>query len=293
MTTLTSKESGRWHDLRLLLRVSRPRFWFYLAGPVLVGAAFGASSVPEFLSGTVVFMLAYFLLPANLLLYGINDVYDADIDVYNPKKEDREVVWQGNTVITAAITIASLVGVVLFAITPTAAWPYLVGFFVLAVAYSAPPFRLKSRPFLDSLSNGLYILPGAAMYVTLAGRHLPVLVLAGAWLWTMAMHTFSAIPDIEPDRQGSIRTTATVLGQRATYAYCFVVWSSAMVLFGLVDHRLGLLFSVYPLVVAWIAVSPVGVTTAYWWFPTINTVLGGVLTIAGLWRLQPLVGGIW
>jgi hypothetical protein len=35
------------------------------------------------------------------------------------------------------------------------------------VEYSAPPLRFKTTPFLDSLSNGLYILPGVVAYAAI------------------------------------------------------------------------------------------------------------------------------
>jgi 4-hydroxybenzoate polyprenyltransferase len=170
-------------------------------------------------------------------------------------------------------------------VTPRLAWPWLAGFLVLGVAYSAPPLRLKTTPPLDSVSNGLYVLPGAAAYAAVAGAHPPALALASGWLWTMGMHTFSAIPDIEPDRAAGLRTTATALGETRTFAYCGAVWALAAVAFGLLDYRLGLLLSVYPLLATGVYVSDVSTDSAYWWFPTVNAVVGAVLTLGGLWRV--------
>lgn len=268
-----------------ILDVSRPRFWLYLAGPVLVGAAWGAVAAEDLWSLPVVALFAYFLLPANILLYGVNDLFDAEIDRHNPKKFDRERRWQDDPVVLAAIVAAGALGLVVFFLTPPIAWPYLLGFFALAIAYSAPPLRFKARPGFDSMSNGLYILPGGAVYTSLAGEHVPLLVLFGAWLWTMGMHTFSAIPDIAPDRQSGIRTTATALGERWTVGYCLVCWVGAVVGFGLVDIWAGLLMAVYPLLLGWMHVSRQSIRRTYWWFPWINAIVGGVWTIAGLWYL--------
>jgi len=99
----------------------------------------------------------------------------------------------------------------------------------------------------------------------------------------MAMHTFSAILDIEPDRAAGVRTTATILGERRTHAYCVAAWLAGAVVFGLLDVRLGLLLGVYPVVGAAIALSNVDVARAYWWFPSLNTVVGALLTMGGLW----------
>ncbi|WP_311171765.1 prenyltransferase [Halobellus ordinarius] len=271
--------------LRYLLTLSRPRFWLYLAGPVVVGVAYGAGTTADLFTETTIPLFAYFLLPANVFLYGINDVFDADVDTDNPKKEAKEARWQGDPIVAVVIVASTLLGAVAFALTPKVAWPYLAGFFLLGFQYSAPPLRFKTTPVLDSLSNGLYVLPGAAAYAAVAGSQPPLAALAGAWLWTMGMHTFSAIPDIEPDRAAGIRTTATMLGESRTLAYCFGCWLAAAVVFGLVDVRLGLALAAYPLMVLGVGVSAVAVDRAYWWFPALNTAVGTLLTLGALWRL--------
>ncbi|SFG51232.1 4-hydroxybenzoate polyprenyltransferase [Halopelagius inordinatus] len=271
--------------LRYLLTLSRPRFWLYLAGPMLVGVAFAAETVPELYDPGVAVAVAYFLLPANVYLYGVNDAFDAEIDESNPKKERKEARWRDDGVVRAVVVACGLLGAVPFAVLPSLAWPYLAGFLFLATEYSAPPLRFKTTPFLDSLSNGLYILPGAAAYAAVSGSHPPAAALAGAWFWAMGMHTFSAIPDVEPDRAAGIRTTATFLGERRTYAYCFGCWAAAAVGFALVDVRLGAVLSAYPVAVAAVFRSDVDVERAYWWYPVLNTVVGATLTLGALWRL--------
>jgi 4-hydroxybenzoate polyprenyltransferase len=271
--------------VRYLLTLSRPRFWLYLAGPVIVGVTAAATTPAALFDPLAVALFVYFLLPANLFLYGVNDVFDADVDAENPKKEDREARWQGGRSVVAAVVVSGLLGAGLFAVTPALAWPYLAGFFVLAVGYSAPPLRFKTTPFLDSASNGLYILPGAAVYAALSGTHPPLPALAGAWLWTMGMHTFSAVPDIEPDREAGIKTTATVLGEERTYAYCGAAWLGAAVAFAPVDARVSVLLLAYPVVVFVLYWSDVPTERAYWWYPALNTLVGMILTMGMLWRL--------
>ncbi|MFD1641867.1 prenyltransferase [Halohasta litorea] len=290
MSTVTDDtgSGGLVDRLTYLLMLSRPRFWFYLAGPIVVGVAVGATTVDDLFLPTGLALFAYFLLPANVLLYGVNDIFDAEIDTENPKKDDKEVRWQGDRLVTAAVILCGLLGVGLLGLTPPAAWPWLVGFLFLAVEYSAPPLRFKTTPFLDSISNGLYILPGIAAYVVVAGIQPPLLAVAGAWLWTMGMHTFSAIPDIEPDRAAGIRTTATALGERWTYGYVASCWVAAALAFGAVDLRLGALLAVYPIFVVWVSGSSVAVARAYWWFPALNTAVGTLITLGALWEIVPV-----
>ena len=40
----------------------------------------------------------------------------------------------------------------------------------------------------------------------------------------MAMHAFSAVPDIESDKKAGIQTVATVLGKRGTVIFCYIAY---------------------------------------------------------------------
>ncbi len=284
MSTATRRPSPT-ARVRYLLKLSRPRFWFYLAGPVVVGVVYAATSVPELFTPAAVALFVYFLLPANVYLYGINDVFDADVDAENPKKDDREVRFEGQRFVVVTVVVSALLALLLVPLVDPVAWPWLLGFFLLGTEYSAPPLRFKTTPFLDSLSNGLYILPGAAAYAAVSGTQPPVAAVVGAWLWTMGMHTFSAIPDIDPDREAGIRTTATYLGEGRTYVYCAGCWLLAAVAFWSLDWRLGALLLAYPIAVFLIVRSGVDVERAYWWYPALNTAVGMCITLGGLWRL--------
>ncbi len=281
MTVATN--GGVVERVRYLVVLSRPRFWFYLAGPVVVGVAYAAETRSELFVPAAVALFAYFLLPANVFLYGINDVFDREIDVENPKKETKEARYGGQRWVPAVVAGCAALALALVPLLPAGALLWVGVFLVLGAAYSAPPVRFKTTPVLDSVSNGLYVAPGVAAYVAVAGSQPPVFAIVGAWLWAMGMHTFSAIPDLEPDRRAGIRTTATALGERRTYAYCGCCWLAAALAFGAIDVRLGAVMAVYPLLVGAIAGSSVGVDRAYWWFPAINTAVGTVLTLGALW----------
>jgi 4-hydroxybenzoate polyprenyltransferase len=276
---------------RYLLSVSRPRFWLYLGGTALVGVVWGASSLESVLQLVPVALVAYFLMPANLFLYGVNDRFDAPTDAQNPRKGagGPEVRSRDDRRVDAAVLGAGLLGLPFAIWLPPLGTLALLGFLALAVGYSAPPARFKARPLLDSLSNGLYVLPGVVGYAATAGRLPAATVLLAGWAWTMGMHTFSAIPDIEPDRAAGVTTTATRLGRRTALAYVVGCWIAAAALAAVHDPRLGLLFSVYPILGGAIAVADWSVARAYRRFPWVNAAVGGVLTIAGLWRVT---GGV-
>jgi 4-hydroxybenzoate polyprenyltransferase len=278
--------------LAYLFRLSRPRFWLYLAGPVLVGLAWGIPSIETLAEPRPWVLFAYYLVPANVYLYGVNDRFDVDIDQDNPKKHAREARWQSAPSVVAAIAISLALGLALLAWLPVETWPYHLAFLALGAAYSAPPFRFKTTPIADSLSNGLYILPGALAYALVATHPDPI-VLAGTWAWAGAMHTFSAIPDIEPDREAGITTTATLLGERHTLAYCAAMWTLAALLVGTVLPLAGLVLAIYPLLVLAWTIGDVAIDRAYWSYPIVNATAGGLLTVGGLaLRFSHLVPGV-
>ncbi|MBV0925046.1 prenyltransferase [Halomicroarcula limicola] len=270
--------------LGYLLRLSRPRFWLYQGGPVVVAVTYAAAGPGELFSPLAVALFLYFTLPANVFLYGVNDVFDRDVDEHNPKKDEgREVSYRGDSVVLGTIVGSGLLAAAFLPWLPTLGVLALLAWAFLSVEYSAPPLRFKTTPFLDSLSNGLYILPGVVAYAAVAGVAPPVSAVAGAWLWTMGMHTFSAIPDIEPDREAGIRTTATYLGASRTYYYCAACWLAAAAAFALTHWAFGALLLVYPVLVFGVLAAGVDVEAAYWWYPAVNTLVGMAFTLLGLW----------
>lgn len=224
----------------------------------------------------------YFLFPANLFVYGVNDIYDWETDKNNPKKEDYEMLvrpeykrqllhlifrW------TAPWWLFScLVGVQYFVL--------LTIFLVISNGYSAPPIRAKTKPILDSVFNVLYIFPGVFAYFLAGGQNFYFTAFGAAWLWAMAMHAYSAIPDISVDRAASTPTVATFLGFNGTLVFCFVCYAlCALLAFPFLGMVAGVLGAVYLglMLFSFRAKTEENLMRVYKWFPLINTVCGFVL----------------
>lgn len=266
-------------SLRYLFSVTRPRFWLYLGGPYLLGYSAASASPYALLKPEFWVYLLYFLLPANLLLYGANDLGDADTDALNPKKGTMEAQMGGRAKPLARAVAASLaVGAAALAWLPN--WPAkgaMALFLFLSLGYSLPPFRFKARPFLDMASNVLYAMPGFVGYLQAGGTGFDPMVLTFAWCWTASMHLFSAIPDIDSDRQAGVATAATVLGERRSLALCAVLWGASAISLasGQVLWPWCLLASAYPIVPLLLLFRPsIGLSRVYWAFPIINGLLG-------------------
>ena len=266
-----------------LARISRPRFWLYLAGTFALGATAAVPSIYELLSPTFLLWFLFFLLPANLFLYGINDRYDSDTDTFNVKKgtkEHRLQLREQRSLVTALAVTVLLYAVAFVSLTlnnETRLAGILLIFLAVSAGYSMPPVRFKARPFLDSLSNALYIIPGVFGYVLYARAFPSWIVLAGLGCWAVAMHLYSAIPDIAADTKAKLRTTAVVLGERTSLFLCAALWLMFTLImvfassFGSVAW-FGLVYPCLPLVP--LLVPMISVEWLYWRFPWITGIFG-------------------
>lgn len=268
----------------VLFKLSRPAFWVYLAGPYLVAYTALSHGSRDFFQFSFFYSLFYFLVPANVLLYGINDLYDQDTDALNPKKEGKEqrVTTQTKRVYSLAVGIAFLLGLPLFIYLPIFAKLLFFVFLLLCVFYSAKPFRLKAKPFVDSASNILYGFPAFIAIFQLTSNGLTTPVCIAVFCWCAAMHLFSAIPDIHADKQASLRTTATVLGYHRSLIACIVLWALTAIAAVLVSWWL-LFLAVYPFIPLLVLRDKrFDINRVYWYFPYINLVAGFLLFLAAV-----------
>lgn len=259
-------------------RTSRPRFWLYLLGPYLIGIA----AAPQFKTSWHLLLLGlFFSYPANLLVYGFNDIFDYETDKHNPKKQQYETLLAPDKrkTLLRHLTAWGILGMLLVmpSNVPQAAKWAMTGFYFFGLLYSAPPVRAKTKPFLDSVFNVLYVFPGLISYGLITGFYPPLRLFAAASLWCMAMHAYSAIPDISADKKAKIRTIATWLGARGTLFFCLSCylgsatlsypWLKGFSIFGGGVYGLMMLVSLA-------SYQRSNIFRLYTWFPLINMLVG-------------------
>jgi 4-hydroxybenzoate polyprenyltransferase len=200
-------------ELRFLTQVSRPGLWtttalFYLMP--LGHRAFFRSGI--FWAG-----LFYVLVPLGLVLYGVNDIVDAEADVYNPRKGTFLFGSLGAKEQLAAlrweITVAQLpfLALFLFLVGPK----ILLWYAALAAAvalYNSPRVGWKGRPPFDVVIQASYLL---VFVLSSWLNHVPQLpwpTFTFGALFAMHSHVFGEVMDIVPDRKSGRRTTATLIG---------------------------------------------------------------------------------
>jgi len=220
-----------------LVLSSRPFSWVNTAFPFAAAYLFATREIDWVLIlGTL-----FFLVPYNVAMYGINDVFDYPSDLRNPRKGGIEGALLAPRLHPAVLWISALstlpIALVLMLAGSAFTWAaMLVSIFAVA-AYSVPVLRFKERPFVDSLTSSTHFVSPAVVGFALAYDRVGfepgatvLLILAAFFLWGMAAHAFGAVQDVLPDREGGIASVATGLGARFTVRMAVLLWAAAGVL---------------------------------------------------------------
>lgn len=250
--------------IRYLVLTSRPLSWVNTAFPFAAAYLVATGRI----DATLIIGTLFFLVPYNLAMYGINDVFDYESDLRNPRKGGvegallppeyhRATLWASILLPIPFVVYLGVVGGWLSDVV------LAISLFAV-VAYSVKGLRFKERPFLDSLTSSTHFVSPAVFGLALAAVVSPtvrptwplVALLIAYFLWGAASHAFGAVQDIQADREGGIGSVATVIGARATVRLSLLLYLLGGVL---------LLFTLWPGPLAAVLVLPYAVNVAPWW----------------------------
>lgn len=279
--------------IKKLLLVSRPVSWPNTAYPFAAAYLItGGAISPLFFVA-----LLYFIFPYNLLMYGINDVFDYESDIRNPRKGGIEGMREqkafhpaiiiGSLLLTIPLTIVMLVlgnmiaGIGLIVLT----------FFV--VAYSVKGLRFKERPVIDSITSSIHFVGPAIYGLLLTGFSADVLPYVIAFfLWGMASHALGAVQDIIPDRKAKIASIATVFGAKYTIRFVTILYliaSGIVILQVFPVNLIGIVGLIYVanIIGYWNVTDALSAGTNKAWrrFIWLNLVTGFVVTMVLLYQV--------
>ncbi|MEQ9086966.1 MAG: prenyltransferase [Pontimonas sp.] len=275
--------------LRTLVVSSRPLSWVNTAFPFgLTYYLYVAEFDALFVVGTL-----FFLIPYNVLMYGINDVFDYESDLRNPRKGGVEGALLGPELHRPMVLLSALLPLPF--LVPLILWGSLLSTGVLAlalffvVAYSAKGLRFKEIPFVDSVTSSLHFVMPAVFAMALVDAELTGLsltLLASFFFWGMASHAFGAVQDVLADREAGVGSIATAIGAKGTVRFAVVLYLVA----GLV-----VVATPWPLpLIAPVALLYVGALAPWWsvsdedawkanrswkWFLGLNFVAGAVVVL--------------
>jgi 4-hydroxybenzoate polyprenyltransferase len=276
--------------LRTVFTSSRPLSWVNTAYPFAAAYLITTGRVdPTLVLGTL-----FFFVPYNVAMYGINDVFDYESDLRNPRKGGlegavlrpeyhRAVLWTSALVCAPFVAYLVVVGTVL-------SNAVLAASLFALVAYSVKGLRFKERPFLDSITSSFHFVSPALFGIVLAAGNIDSaewLILGAFFLWGVGSHAFGAVQDIIADRQGGLGSVATAMGAAWTVRFAVACYVTA-----------GLLLAIAPGYAPWVALVAVIYIAAIvqWWsvsdansgdanrgwkrFLALNFISGAVVTLA-------------
>jgi chlorophyll synthase len=216
MLPFTDKTRGAADINASLKTFAKPGTWFapmwaMLVGCVAGGAAWDLGSIARVLAGMV---MAGPLLCAFSQV--INDWYDRDVDRINePDRPTAANLLAPGTIAAIATGLALAALAIAWALGPLVTWLALGGL-VLALAYSAPPLRLKARNgWLANTAcsfayEGFAWVAGAAAF-----GHVSQGTIVLATLYSLGSHGLMTLNDfksIEGDRKLGLRSIPAMLG---------------------------------------------------------------------------------
>lgn len=246
-------------EIRKVVGSSRPVSWVNTAFPFAAAYIMaGGGNIPVLVVATL-----YFLIPYNLLMYGVNDVFDYESDLRNPRKGGIEGIVLDREHHALTLWAAALTNVPF--LVALIAWGSAASTAVLAVsvfaviAYSAPVLRFKERPVLDSVTSSTHFVSPAVFGLALTGSApgtTAILTLTAFFLWGMASHAFGAVQDIESDRAAGIGSVAASFGAKKTVRGAALLYALAAAV---------LLFTEWPVLLAALLAVPYIANVAPYW----------------------------
>lgn len=312
-------------NLSRVIRISRPRFWIYELWPYMIGilaallvikvGVFPDVTMSKYIISVVVsnpwvlLFALYFLISANIWIYGINDIYDYETDKLNPKKlewyealvlpNEQKSLWKWICWTTIPFILLLGIWITLFwfqSIFYPVSWfnlqdPALISFFwflFFSWQYSAYPIRAKAKPIIDMIfSAGHYVMTAVFAWTLIA----PIseinrwYVIAGM-CWCMAMHLYSAIPDIQADTEAWLSTTAMLTWERGGLVLCMILYALAAVLsFSWIGIISLVLWAVYLIMMIRTWVRLRNISQIYRYFPWVNMISGMCIFLVLLYQL--------
>lgn len=287
-----------WSFCTQIFKVSRPFSWVNTAAPFVAGYLLATGRMDlGFWLGVV-----YFLLPYNLAMYGINDIYDYESDIKNPRKDSIEggiVAPSERKGLWYAIAALNLPFLLYFLTTGSnSSRIVLAAVAFLCVSYSIKGLRFKEKPFLDSLNSACHFVGPMLFGLVYGGSsNLYAPILVAFMLWGMASQALGAIQDIAPDRSANIHSIATYLGARRTNTFVLICYllSAAIIIVAYWPFGLwaGGLLLMYPLNVVFFRKYRSDAQSKHYrrsWqnFLWLNWLIGFWLTQLVLFALDPL-----
>ncbi|WP_461867170.1 UbiA prenyltransferase family protein [Thermococcus sp.] len=201
--------------LRAILRNTRIGDGRSFIGMGLLGLAMNIRNLPDFKNVSIV-LISLVLYVA--YAFSINNCFDVDTDVLNPKKRSKNPIASGELSFRAGVIFSmmlALLGVSFASLLSREEIMIYISMLLLATLYSAPP-RLKAQPFLDVISHGMFFGAMPFFYGACSDGILTkyeILIGFAILTYSFAMELRNHLEDYESDLEAGLRTTPIIMGR--------------------------------------------------------------------------------
>lgn len=214
-----------------IVKISRPKRWIVSGFIYVIGylICYQKLDLNLFLGSL------YFLLPFNLLVFGVNDYYDITADIANPRKSKQSHSTKAkhlDRILLDWIMILNIPFILYFFIISNIQAKLSLGLIIASViAYNYKLLRFKAIPVLDTLVSSAKYLAIFLFALAISGSNNLFLPIALSILsWGCASHILNSIQDLVPDQKINIKTTAVYIGAKNSIIACLILFSVAATL---------------------------------------------------------------
>ncbi|HEX55102.1 MAG: hypothetical protein DRO90_00810 [Candidatus Altiarchaeales archaeon] len=205
-------------NFKAYLKMLRIRNWLgYFLIATLGYAIF--TKLDASISETIFFYVLIFLYLG--FSFSINNCFDIREDLFKKKKSNPVAMGEikQNESIIFSLLLA-LLGIFLSLSHGLNVFYFFSVLIFLSFSYSSPPLRLKSKPFFDLISHGLFfgsllfLFPSIFFSKNIELLH--ALIVVSIFYFSLILELRNHIEDYESDKKAGIRTAVYVLGLNAS-----------------------------------------------------------------------------
>ena len=192
-------------------------FWMVGFTPFFIGYVVGAETLYDF-DLFYGFLIIAFLTSSTFVL---NHICDLELDRKNPRKEFSLLVRGTLSIKQCWFLFWFLqLGCILLSLRYNNDFMFcILCLTLISFVYNVEPFRFKTKPGLDLLSNGLslgFFIPLSAWSINQPIESFPQLYFLATFCYLLALYCPTMAVDVEFDRKFGIQTFATKVGAPAT-----------------------------------------------------------------------------
>ena len=217
-------------------------FWMVGFTPFFIGYVVGAETLYDF-NLFYGFLIIAFLTSSTFVL---NHICDLELDRKNPRKEFSLLV-RGTLSLKQSWFIFWFLqlGCILLSLRYNNDFMFcIICLTLISFVYNVKPFRFKTKPGLDLLSNGIslgFFIPLSAWSINQPIESFPQLYFFATICYLLALYCPTMAVDVEFDRKFGIETFATKVGASATMKL-----SWAFTIFGVIALLYSGFYEIFP-----------------------------------------------